>query len=404
MNAVRQVKAARTRAQHALLAALVLVSLAPTRNASAQAASPRLVMPIPGGEAIQVVADTFAGALGQPGRIDVFRDPAATGPRPVVLFANAGGPGLRTMTGYTDWARLVATRGFIGVLYDGPGFEPARPLAENVRIAVAQMDSVAATLQRHADRHGIEAGNLVVWAGSSQTSAGTPFSLEGDRAVRGYVLYYGFGAIREPRLDVPVFIARAGLDSPQLNAMLDSLTQRLVGAGVPVTLVTHPSGAHGFDLLDADAVSRGIIEQTIDFITMVTARPHRAAVAAGVPESRAAVAFNAGRWADAERLYHELAQQQPDNRTIVWRLGLAQLGNGNPAAALVSFDRARVLGQGGPRDIGLPATRAALRSGNTARAVEWLRWSLANFPPIRALVAADAELAPLLEHPDIRTR
>jgi hypothetical protein len=292
----------------------------------------------------------------------------------------------------------------VGVLYEGAGFDPARAPAENVRLAVAQMDSVVAALNRRADRYGIETGNLVVWAGSSQTQAGTPFSLEGNRAVRGYVLYYGTGAVAEPRLDVPVFIARAGLDNLQLNAALDSLTLRLVNAGVPVTLASHPSGAHGFDVIDDDAVSTGIIEQTLDFIAQVTAREHRSAVVAGVPESRAAAAYNKGRWADAERLYHELAQQQSGNRIIVWRLGLAQLANNNNGAALASFDRAKALGQGGARDIGLPATRAALRSGNTARAVEWLKWALSNFPPIRTLVAADTELAPLLDHPDVRTR
>ena len=221
-------------------AALLITALVPAHDAQAQAASPRLVMPNPRGEAVRMVADSFSGALGQTGRIDIYRDPAATGARPVVLFANAGGPQLRTMTGYADWARLVAARGFTGVLYNGPGFDPARAPGENVRIAVAQMDSVVATLNRRADRHGIEAGNLVVWAGSSQTTAGTPFSLEGNRAVRGYVLYYGSGTVRQPRLDVPVFIARAGLDASSLNAALDSLAQRLVTAGVPITLVTHP--------------------------------------------------------------------------------------------------------------------------------------------------------------------
>ena len=40
------------------------------------------------------------------------------------------------------------------------------------------------------------------------------------------------------------------------------------------------------------------------------------------------------------------------------------------------------LGQGGARDIGLPAIRAALRAGNTTRAVEWLRWALRGYPMI----------------------
>ncbi|MGH7469695.1 MAG: alpha/beta hydrolase [Longimicrobiales bacterium] len=384
--------------------ALALLVCTQARAAHAQGSGPRLVMPNPGGAAMRVAADSFTGALGQTGRIDIYRDPAVSGPRPVVLFANASGTQARTMAGYNDWARLVATRGFIGVLYDGPGFDPARAPAEYRRIVVAQMDSVMAALNRRADRHGIEIGNLVVWAGSAQTGAGTPFSLEGNRAVRGYVLYYGLGTVGEPRLDVPVFIVRAGLDNSQLNAAIDSLALRLVNTGVPVTLVTHPAGAHGFDVIDNDAMSIGIIEQTLDFIALVTSPAHRAAVAAGVPVSRASAAFNARRWADAERLYHELTQQQPANRIIAWRLGLAQLANTNAAAALVTFDRARALGQGGARDIGLPATRAALRSGNTARAVEWLKWALTSFPAIRNEVAADTELAPLLEHPEIRAR
>jgi hypothetical protein len=87
---------------------------------------------------------------------------------------------------------------------------------------------------------------------------------------------------------------------------------------------------------------------------------------------------------------------------VAWRLGLAQLANDHPAPALASFDRAKALGQGGARDIGLPAVRAALRAGNTPRAVEWLRWALESFPRIRAEVAADPELAALLEHPQVK--
>lgn len=44
-----------------------------------------------------------------------------------------------------------------------------------------------------------------------------------------------------------------------------------------------------------------------------------------------------------------------------------------------------------------PAIRAALRAGNTTRAVEWLRWALRGYPMIETEIAADRELAPLLE-------
>jgi hypothetical protein len=47
--------------------------------------------------------------------------------------------------------------------------------------------------------------------------------------------------------------------------------------------------------------------------------------------------------------------------------------------------------------------RAAIRAGDAERAVEWTRWALAAFPAIRNSFAADAELAPMLEHPGVRS-
>ena len=99
-----------------------------------------------------------------------------------------------------------------------------------------------------------------------------------------------------------------------------------------------------------------------------------------------------------------IARAQPEDREVHWHLGRAQLANGKPAAALASFERAKALGKGGAGDIGIPAMRAAVRAGNMAKAVEWTQWALRSFPPIRAGIAADAELAPLLEHPEVRGR
>jgi hypothetical protein len=81
---------------------------------------------------------------------------------------------------------------------------------------------------------------------------------------------------------------------------------------------------------------------------------------------------------------------------------LAQLEHREYTAALASFGRARELGVGGARDIGLPASRAAVRGNHTDAAAEWVVWALRAFPRIRAEIAADRELAPLLEHATVR--
>jgi tetratricopeptide (TPR) repeat protein len=144
-----------------------------------------------------------------------------------------------------------------------------------------------------------------------------------------------------------------------------------------------------------------VIRQTLDFMASVTTAAMHQAIVAGVPETRASAAFAAGNWVEAVRLYQDVVRAMPTRGGSHWRLGLAQLENREHVAALASFNRARELGVGGARDIGLPAARAALRANNTDAAAEWIVWALRAFPRIRAEITADRELAPLLEHPNV---
>jgi hypothetical protein len=322
---------------------------------------------------------------------------------PVVVFANGSGPQLREWNGYMDWARLVTSRGLAGVLYEGPSFDPSKTLAQNVATSMADLDSVLSRLTTASRDLGIDASNVVIWAGSAQTYTGTPVALNGNRtAVKGYVLYYGSGDAEHPRLDVPVLVARAGLDSPQLNQMLDSLVSKLTDAGVPLTVVTYPGGRHGFDIADSTAMTARVIAQTLDFMVAATDPVLRSSIVLATPEVRASAAFVGGRWNEAAQLYEELARSRPTSPSVAWRLGLSQLEAGKYANALDAFERARELGVTGARDIGIPAARAGLRGGQTEKAAEWVVWALSRFPPIRGIIAADKELAPLLEHPLVK--
>ena len=358
-----------------------------------------LVVPVPPLSAVTTTDATFHAPDRSSRGFEITRPIGASSALPLVIFVNAGGPELRLARGYREWARLVTTRGMASVLYDGPVTDAFPSIDEHLRTSLAYLDSLVAALQRGAESFGIDPSTIVIWAGSSQTRAGTPFALDRDRPLRvaGYVLFYGSGELTQPRSDVPVFVARAGLDSPSLNAVLDSLTSRLMRAGAPVTIVTYPAGSHAFDLVDSTAMSARVIDQALDFMATAADRQLQSAIAAGVPDAEAAAAFAAEHWSEAERRYGALARSRPASRSAAWRLGLSQLANGHPAPALESFDRAKSLGQGGARDIGLPASRAALRAGNRARALEWMRWALSAYPRIRLEVDHDAELRPLLQ-------
>jgi hypothetical protein len=321
-----------------------------------------------------------------------------------VVFVNVVGPPLREWKSYVEWARLVTRRNLAGVLYDGPAYDQALSAAANQQRAEAFADSVLSAMRRKAAALRVDGSNVVLWAASANTSAGTPLALSGTRSgISGYVLYYGAGDVQSPRLDVPVFVARAGLDAPALNRDLDSLTRRLVSSGAAVTVVNYPGGRHAFDLLDSTAITAHIIEQTLSFAASVTTAAMRRAIAVDTMEVSAARAFTERRWADAVRLYGVVSERRPRAAGVAWRLGLAHLENADAARALAAFTRARENGQGGARDLGIPAVRAALRAKNSEAAIEWTLWALRAFPRIRAEFSADAELAPMLEVPQVKT-
>jgi acetyl esterase/lipase len=380
-----------------------LVAAAMPNAVSAQGTGRGLVVPVPPLSQVTVTADSFTTSTGTRRRFDVYRPGAASRRVPVVVFANGSGPDLLNWNAYQGWARLVTSRGAAGVLYEGPVPDRARTPGENNVTSGADLDSVLKRLADRSGDFGIDGDNVVIWAASAQTGTGTPVALTGNRpAIRGYVLYYGAGSAPNPRLDVPVFVARAGLDSPELNRDLDSLVTGLSRAGTHVTLVTYPAGQHGFDILDSTAVTARIIDQTLDFIESATNPEVQRAISLAIPEVRASTAYVGRRWAEAAQLYSELQRAQPTSRSIAWKLGLSQLEAGQYSAALDAFAKARDLGVTGARDIGLPAARAGVRGRMTDRAAEWVAWAIRQFPRIRAEIAADRELAPLLEHPLVK--
>ena len=67
--------------------------------------------------------------------------------------------------------------------------------------------------------------------------------------------------------DVPMFVARAGQDAmPGLNRALDAFVGTALGRNLPISLVNHAGGIHGFDLFDDSAVSRQIIRDVLSFL------------------------------------------------------------------------------------------------------------------------------------------
>jgi hypothetical protein len=67
--------------------------------------------------------------------------------------------------------------------------------------------------------------------------------------------------------DIPLFLARAGLDRmPHLNDTLDRFIAQGLARNLPMTVVNHATGPHAFDLFDDSDTSREVVRQILAFL------------------------------------------------------------------------------------------------------------------------------------------
>ena len=148
-------------------------------------------------------------------------------------------------------------------------------------------------VRANAEEFGIDPDRLCVWVFSAGMPIGTWAAMhDAPPYVRCIVAYYGvmdlhsvrdrlppdipeevldeFSALRHlrehPHELAPIFIAKAGLDRPGLNASIDLFVDEARRLNARVELMVHETGRHAFDVLDDDERSREIIERTLKFI------------------------------------------------------------------------------------------------------------------------------------------
>jgi acetyl esterase/lipase len=71
--------------------------------------------------------------------------------------------------------------------------------------------------------------------------------------------------VRDGAKDVPMFVARAGLDAEMVNRGIDLFVAEALSANAFLDLANHSNGRHGFDFLDDDDRSRSIIAAALAF-------------------------------------------------------------------------------------------------------------------------------------------
>jgi acetyl esterase/lipase len=186
--------------------------------------------------------------------------------------------GIRQFGPYTSLAQLIAASGMASVLYGSES--PAEDIhsvlrhlredAESLGIDTVRMGLYSAsgcgpvalsTLMR--DRE-LRAAALV---------CGYTMDADGATVVADMSRQYGFvdacagKSVDDLPSDVPLLIVRAGRDQATgLNDALDKVIVRAIARNLPLTLVNHAEGAHGFECDEDSAISREIVRQVLAFL------------------------------------------------------------------------------------------------------------------------------------------
>jgi hypothetical protein len=186
--------------------------------------------------------------------------------------------GVRTFGPMTSWSQLIAASGMAAVIY-GPNVP-----AEDIDAALAYVRANAEQFDLDADRVALFAmsGNVPValsllMRGQGISCAalhcGYTMDLDGATAVADAAAQYGFAdachgkSVDDLPSDIPLLVVRAGRDkAPGLNHALDAVVTRGLARNLPLTLINHATGEHGFECDEDSDISREIVADVLAFL------------------------------------------------------------------------------------------------------------------------------------------
>jgi dienelactone hydrolase len=336
-------------------------------GATASAQQPRLAFPTPSAD-VMVTTDVQFGTAGSVAlKMDLYQLPRVTGrSRGALIFFNRATGAERQQPLWAGWARSAASRELVGIVPDLRTGSEAHDFQTLVDYLVG-----------HGTELGVDTAGIAVFAASGNVYTAFPL-LEDPRqsAIKSAVIYYGTAPITTFRRDLPVLYVRAGLDRPSVNQDIVALASLAITQNAPVTLINHATGYHGFELFNDDDATHDVIARTLEFVRHTTWPGYRAALLAGLREAAAAGSVQSGDYRQASSIYAELVRGRPDDARLRLSYGEALLGDHQYARACGLFDSLKGKGLG-PRDLGVPASRACAQAGNADAAIAWL----ASIPP-----------------------
>jgi len=208
---------------------------------------------------------------------------------PAVLFLH--GPIPADMLPPKDWGHfrsygeLLAASGLIGVTFNRR-FQTPSQLPESQADLVAAIDYV----RTHASELHVDPERIGIWVFSFAGPHVSWVLRERPSCVRCLLAFYAVldmrhmlppdpdaatvslvneasaaAYVRQHAGDLPMFVARAGLDAAMINQGVDLFIQEALAGNASLDFVNHTQGRHGFDSIDDDDRSREIISSAVAF-------------------------------------------------------------------------------------------------------------------------------------------
>lgn len=227
-----------------------------------------IVYVIPGMESVIAThTDVLYSAQNDALKFDVYAPPdlAPDQRLPAVLLIHGSASAQRNLKNhgqYVSWGKLIGASGLIAVTFNWDYPDPSG------------IEQLIAFVREHADEFQIDRDRICVFAVSAGVAVGFPVVLKDMPSyLRCVVGYYGDPS---PALELispqevaqlpPILLAKAGRDDLVLIEGTDRFVSNLTALDAQVTLLTHDTGSHAFDIRNNDDRSREIIKQTIAFM------------------------------------------------------------------------------------------------------------------------------------------
>jgi dienelactone hydrolase len=190
---------------------------------------------------------------------------------------------------YITYGKLIAAYGFNAVTFNHKVLSDGFSVEE----VTNDIDVVINYLIKNADELSIDKDKIAIWC----FSGGVPFGLYAGmhgyfNYIKGIIAYYGFGDftsvrellkfnIQDEELEKyspinlinknsgkipPLFVARAGLDSPIINESIDRFIVEGLKNNLNIDIYNHSTGGHGFDLFNDNNRTHEIISESLSFL------------------------------------------------------------------------------------------------------------------------------------------